>query len=100
MATYLDPATIDHIAQLANLPLTKAQSEKFAPQITSVLEYTTKTQAVDTTDVEETSQVTGLENVWREDVVDSTRTLTQEEALSQATHTHDGYFIVPQLVGE
>ncbi len=98
--SFITPTLVHHVAVLANLPLTSKQEETLTPKLSSVLEYTTKIQAAQTDGVEETSQVTGLENIWREDVVDTTRTFSQEEALSQATHTYKGYFVVRQLIGE
>ncbi len=65
------------IARLANLPLQDKQLVKFSSQLSSVLEYISKIQELDTTGVEETSQVTGLTNVFREDGVDEARMLTQ-----------------------
>ncbi|PWU23573.1 Asp-tRNA(Asn)/Glu-tRNA(Gln) amidotransferase GatCAB subunit C [Candidatus Cerribacteria bacterium 'Amazon FNV 2010 28 9'] len=89
-----------HIAHLANLPLTPDQIEKYAPQLNSVLEYTQQASMLSTDGVAETSQVTGLENILREDVVERSRMFTQEEALSNAHRTHNGYFVVPALLQE
>ena len=93
----ITPAVVVKVAQLAHLTLTPVQEEKFAKQLSSVLAYISKVQALDTNNVEETSQVTGLTNVFREDVVDTERMLTQEQALSNAKKTHKGYFVVPAV---
>lgn len=61
---------VRHIASLAKLHISPAEAEKFSSQLSDIVKFVDKLDAVDTTDVEETSQVTGLENVWREDVVD------------------------------
>jgi aspartyl-tRNA(Asn)/glutamyl-tRNA(Gln) amidotransferase subunit C len=92
--------TVEEIAKLANLHLTDAQKEKFAPQLSSVLEYTKHMDALVTDDVEETSQVTGLENVLREDMVEEARMFSQDEALSQAKNTFEGKFLVPAVFEE
>lgn len=92
--------TIDqvrHVATLAYLVLTDEQLETFRVQISSVLDYVSKIQQLDTDHVVETSQVTGLENVFREDMVDEKTMLSQDEALSQAKKTHNGYFVVPAV---
>lgn len=83
---------VNHVAKLANLQLKSGEEEKFAKQLSEVLDYIQKLNEVDTTEVEPTSQVTGLENVLREDVSQSS--LTQEEALSNAPVEKDGYFMV------
>jgi len=43
-------------------------------------------------------QVTGLENATREDEVQEERMFTQEEALRNAPRTHNGYFVVDQIL--
>ena len=91
---------VNHIAKLANLKLTDEQIEKLTPQFSSVLELVSKIKELNTVGVSETSQVTGLENVFREDVVDVGRMLTQDEALSNAKKKHDGYFVVDAIFEE
>jgi len=91
--------TIDvaHIAALANLQITDEQKVKFTSQLSSVLGYMAKIQSLNTEGVTETAQVTGLTNVFREDVIDEKRTFTQEEALKNAKRTYNGYFVVPAV---
>ena len=83
---------IAHVAKLANLQITKDEEEKFQSQLSSILDYIARLNELDTKDVEETSQVTGLENVLQEDV--ARPSLSQSDALSQAKHTHNGQFAV------
>ena len=51
-------------------------------------------QTVNVEGVTPTFQVTGLENVMRDDVVDENRMFSQDQALANAKATHDGYFVV------
>ena len=67
----LDPAAVRHIGKLARLRLTEQEVEKFAPELSSILQYIDKLAEVNTDDVEPTSQVTGLSNVFREDILGS-----------------------------
>lgn len=60
---------IDHLAKLAHLALADEERTRFRDQLSSVLEYVAKLQRVDTSSVPPTAQVTGQENVWREDRV-------------------------------
>lgn len=53
---------------------------------------------LDVQGVEPTHQVTGLENVWREDVVREECMFTQQQALANAAQTHDGFVVVPQII--
>ncbi len=64
----ITPEQVKHIAKLARLGLLDADVEKFARQLSSIMEYVEKLNEVDVKDVAPTSQVTGLENVMREDV--------------------------------
>lgn len=83
---------VKKVAKLANLELTKEESNKFEVQLSAVLEYIERLNELDTKDVKETSQVTGLENVTRSD--EDSSSLSQTEALSGAKTKKDGYFEV------
>ena len=85
-----------HVAKLANLPLKPAEEKKFEKQLSDILSYVEKLREVDTKNVETTSQVTGLENVTRED--NATPSLTQEEALSNTKSQHNGLFKVKAIL--
>lgn len=85
---------VKHIAKLAHLKLNEEQLDKFTQQFGTVLELVSRLNSLDTTGVEPTSQVTGSKNVFREDMVDESRYLTQEEALKNSKRTYRGYFVV------
>ncbi len=93
-------ADVKHTAQLANLPIVDDRIAKFQTQLESILGFVKTVQTVDTEGVAETTQVTGLENIWREDVVEDSRTFTQAEALSNASSTHNGFFMVKAILAE
>lgn len=57
------------IARLARIDLTPAEEKRHAETISVVLDYMNILNEVDTTGIEPTAQVTGLSNVYREDVV-------------------------------
>lgn len=61
-----------HIAHLSKLKLTDAETEKFAGQLSSVLEYVEQLKEVDTEGVEMVSQVTGLKDVFVSDEISNT----------------------------
>jgi len=81
---------VTHVAKLANLPLTDDEKKRLEPQLSEVLTYVDKLQKGDTSGVEPTSQVTGLENILREDK--SGKSLPQELAISQAPSSQKGMF--------
>lgn len=79
----LSKEEVQKVAQLARIELTDEEVEKFSTQLSDVLSYVEQLQAVDTDGVEETAQVTGLENVLREDAVVKDHE-EQEAAIAQA----------------
>ncbi|PIR99319.1 Asp-tRNA(Asn)/Glu-tRNA(Gln) amidotransferase GatCAB subunit C [Candidatus Collierbacteria bacterium CG10_big_fil_rev_8_21_14_0_10_44_9] len=89
---------VQHLAKLVSLPLTDDRLNKLVDQITTTFEYINTLQAIDTDSTQETNQVTGLENIMREDVVEESRMLSQNQALQNAKHTHNGYFLVPAIL--
>lgn len=93
----ISSSDVQKVASLANLKLTEKQIQMFAQQLSSVIGYVSKIQKLDTSNVPETSQVTGSENVFREDEIDAGRMLTQEEALSNAKRAYNGFFVVKAL---
>src|SRR3989344_2588106 len=71
----LTKSDILHIAKLANLNLSNEEVEKYLGQLSDILSYIEKLNEVDTAKISETSQVTGLINVAREDVTMNNRTI-------------------------
>lgn len=98
-STSLTVTDVRQIAKLASIPISDTQAEELTKQLGVTVAYVSKLQELPTEGVEETSQVTGLENVVREDVVDESRMLTQKEALANALHTHNGFFVVDAVLG-
>ncbi len=78
------------LATLANLPVSDID-------ITPILDLVSKLKTISTDNIQPTSQVTGQTNVFRDDKIDTDRVLTQEEALSNAKKTKNGYFVVPNI---
>jgi aspartyl-tRNA(Asn)/glutamyl-tRNA(Gln) amidotransferase subunit C len=89
---------VKHVAKLANLKLTSKDIDKFSKQLSEIVAYIDKLKKVDTSDVEPTSQTTGLENVTRNDERLPQHDLTQKQALSGTEEVHNGYFVVPMVL--
>ena len=82
---------IDHIAQLAKLDLSEDEKEKFSHQLGDILAYVNQLQAVDTSGVEITAQVSGLTDVCR---VDDIKPWDEEELeASLAQGEREGRYI-------
>ncbi len=88
------------MAALANIPITEQEEVQLAAAFTETITLVEKLSSLDTEDVEPTHQVTGLENVWREDTVNSEKMFSQDQALANAPQTHDGFFVVPQVINQ
>lgn len=91
----LSKEDVVHIAKLANLTLTDKDIKKFQEQLSKIVDYVGKLSKANTSKIEPTSQVTGLKNVFREDVI--IPSLSQEKILSNAPDIYRGYFKVKAI---
>jgi len=83
---------VSHIADLARLPLSDDQITKLQTQLASIISYVQQLDTVSTESIQQTAQVTGRTNVFRDDVIEPC--LSQKEALKNAPETYNGYFKV------
>lgn len=82
---------VKHISELARLDLSNEEIAKFRRQLSSILEYVELLNEVDTSNVEQTAQTTGLKSVFHDDKPQKEQCLTQEEVLSNAPEKQEGY---------
>jgi len=87
---------VKKVAKLANLPLTNAEIQTFEKQLSAVLDHIKKLEEVDTKHVEETSNVTGFENITKEDIAQPS--FLQKDALSNAKKQYNGFFEVKAIL--
>ncbi|MGC9515533.1 Asp-tRNA(Asn)/Glu-tRNA(Gln) amidotransferase subunit GatC [Methanocrinis sp.] len=87
---------VDHISWLASINVAEEEKEAFVASFNSVLDYFHQLDELDTEDVEPTYRVVDLTNVFREDVV--AESISQEEALSNASRRENSYFKSPRIV--
>ncbi|PIR04181.1 MAG: Asp-tRNA(Asn)/Glu-tRNA(Gln) amidotransferase GatCAB subunit C [Candidatus Magasanikbacteria bacterium CG11_big_fil_rev_8_21_14_0_20_39_34] len=78
----LTPHEIEEIALLARLELSDSEKEIYAEQLSVIFDYIEILNEVDTEDVEETCQVTGLMNVTREDTVGEPNDAVQQKIIN------------------
>ena len=88
----LSPEEVLHIARLARIALTPADVERFAAQLSGILDQFAALAAVDTEGLEPTAHPLPLSNVMRADVV--TASLRQGEALANAPEAEENFFRV------
>lgn len=86
---------VRHIAKLAQLKLTEAEIKKFQKLLSDTIIYVRRLNELNTKMVVPTSQVTGLENVFREDRAE--QSLSQNQALANAKETKNGYFKIKAI---
>lgn len=89
---------VQHVAKLAKLELKPQEIEKYQKQLSELLGYVEILEKVNTKDVEPTTQVTGLENIFRND--HSKPSLTVEEALSGTQKIQSNLFKVKAIFEE
>lgn len=70
MTTTVSRDDVIHLAQLSNLQLSDDQVASLQADLASILDYINELSELDTSGVEPTYQVTDLENVMREDIVE------------------------------
>ena len=87
---------VEHIALLARLGLSEAETERFRGQLSDILENFQILQQVDTSNIPPTAHSIEVQNVLREDEV--APSLPEEEVLSNAPLKEGGYFKVKAVL--
>ncbi|MBN1688868.1 MAG: Asp-tRNA(Asn)/Glu-tRNA(Gln) amidotransferase subunit GatC [Candidatus Omnitrophica bacterium] len=87
---------IEKIAQLSRLSLKPEELKKLRKDIESILGYIKTLGDLKTGDIEPTSHVLDLENVFRKD--DVTRINIRDEVISRAPCVEGPFFKVPKVV--
>jgi len=85
------------LAKLARVGLTPNEEVSLAREMTSILNYVSELNEVDTSNVEPTSQVTGLNNVLCEDRVIKSE-IGREELFANAPERENGFIKVKKVL--
>ncbi len=86
-----------HLAQLSSLQLASDEVDALQQDLSNIVGYIEQLGELDTTGIEPTYQVTGLSNVWRDDVVDQSG-VTREQLLALATEQQNNSVKVPKVL--
>jgi aspartyl-tRNA(Asn)/glutamyl-tRNA(Gln) amidotransferase subunit C len=89
---------VEHVANLAKLDLSDEEIDRLQNEMGRILEHADKLQEVDTDDIQGTSHVIPMTNVYREDEVG--QSLTPEEVVANAPDSAEEFFKVPRIVEE
>jgi aspartyl-tRNA(Asn)/glutamyl-tRNA(Gln) amidotransferase subunit C len=92
----IDRDMVEHIANLAKLQLTDDEIELYAEQLSEILDYAERLQALDTEAIPPTASVLPLRNVLRFDA--ARPSLARDEALANAADAADGQFRVEAVL--
>ena len=87
---------VEHVARLARLEITEAETEAFSRQLSSILSYIEQLNGIDTSGIEPTATVLDQTNVFRDDAVRPS--LSLEQALANTPEGDNGYFQVPRIL--
>ncbi len=92
--------TIDDVKRLATLSaltINDEQAESLRAQLEEIIGYVEQLNEVDTTGIEPTYQVTGLENVTRPDTIEDYH-VDRDDLLKNAPATQDGHVKVKKVL--
>ncbi|BAL99157.1 MULTISPECIES: Asp-tRNA(Asn)/Glu-tRNA(Gln) amidotransferase subunit GatC [Caldilinea] len=95
---HLTSDEVRHVAELARLHLTEEEIERYAQQLSAILDYAERLQEVDTSGVPPTPYVLPLQNVMAEDIPQPS--LPNEVALANAPDKANGFFRVRAVFEE
>ncbi len=95
--TQITISDVHHLAQLSSLQLGDDEAEALRVDLQNILGYIEQLSELDTTGVEPTYQVTDLQNVWRDDVVDDYG-ISRDELIALAPDAHDNQIKVPKVL--
>lgn len=82
---------VEYIARLARIELTAKEAGKFQTQLSSVLDYVSQLEMVDTREVEPTAQVIELENIKRKDETEDCDQETRKKMLRNVPEKDDDF---------
>ncbi|HMD55155.1 MAG TPA: Asp-tRNA(Asn)/Glu-tRNA(Gln) amidotransferase subunit GatC [Phycisphaerae bacterium] len=96
MADTLSQQQVEHVAKLSRLKLRTADVERYARQISSILDYVAQLQEVNVEGLVPMAHPLPLYSVMREDVVKPS--LSVEQVLANAPGKEGPFFTVPKVL--
>ncbi len=87
---------VEHVAHLARLTFAEDEKERLVQQLSSILSYVEKLNELDAKDIEPTSHVLTLQNIFKEE--EAKISLTREQVLANAPDKTEEFFKVPRII--
>ncbi len=94
----IDKDLVKKVADLSKITLEDSEVDHFVKEMTDVLNYADQLAEADVTNVIPTDQVTGLSNVFREDVVNDYPADKRAKLLNTVPRFENGYVVVPKVI--
>ncbi len=91
-----DSFDITKISALARIRLSESEKQRMGDQFVQILKYIDKLNELDTANVEPTSHVLPLQNVFREDKAQ--KDFPEFDHLAQAPGREQGHYEVPKIL--
>lgn len=88
--------TVKYVANLARIELSETELGHFTGQLDRILAYAEKLNALDVDELEPTSHVLEMKNVYREDVVK--KSLPAPDVIMNAPDRENNLFKVPKII--
>lgn len=95
--TQISISDVQHLAQLSSLQLDETEAEALRVDLENILGYIDQLSELNTDGVEPTYQVTDLQNVWRDDVVDDYG-IARADLLALAPDSDKNQIKVPKVL--
>lgn len=96
MSENITDKDVAHIAALSRLKLSGEETKMFRRQLSDILGYIEKLNELDTKDIEPTSHILPLKNIYREDCTEPP--LDREAALSNAPDKTERFYKVAKII--
>lgn len=88
--------TVAKVAKLARIKITEAEQEKFAGELTGIMNWIEQLSEVDTDGVEPLTSVVDVKLHQRHDTINDGD--YRDQILSNAPEAQEGFFVVPKVV--
>ncbi len=92
----MDKKEVEYVATLARLSLTPEETAQFSSQLNEIFSYIEQLNKLDTSQIEPTSHVLPLSNIFREDKVKPS--LSAEKVVENAPDRENTFFKVPNII--
>jgi aspartyl-tRNA(Asn)/glutamyl-tRNA(Gln) amidotransferase subunit C len=98
MGTIIDKEMVRKVAKLGRLELTEAEVQEYANQLSAILDYMTKMNELDTSNVEPLAHCLPITNVFRDDCIKPS--LGTDKVLANAPDSDGDFFKVPKILDD